>query len=548
MPVRYCIWAAMLLLSAPAAGGQEPSATSHGYTVFVGGTVVGREEVTVQVTADGITITGGGRLSGSLNIVTRRAEVRYGSDWTPEVFEIEATVDGGDTVLRTTFDGETAVTRGVDRGQQIEQTNATPAQVLILPNVFFGAWEALTRQLDGAVVGQDFPAFLGTGLQGSLRLDTEGTERIQIGTSTFSVRRYALSFTNQQGSNVVNVFADENGSLLRVNIPSRGLDVLREDLAASTARTFVYSNPGDEAVNIPAAGFNLGATLTRPASATDRVPAVILLAGAAADDRDGVVAGVPLLGQLAGALADAGFLAVRYDKRGNGQSGGRAESATLGDHAEDTRAVVRWLRDRSDIDGDRIAVLGHNEGAWTALLAGSRERRIAAVVTIASPSTTGAERVLEQQRHVLEQLNTPPTDLVAKVELQTRINQAVMTGRGWDDVPADMRKQADTPWFKSLLTFDPAEAIRGIRRPVLLVHGELDAEVPVSHVERLAEFARDGRPTSVTVVTIPDVNHLLLPAVTGDVSEYPSLGDRNVSVDVKTVINDWLAETFSAIR
>ena len=89
----------MLLLSAPAAGGQEPSPTSNGYTVFVGGTVVGREEVTVQVTADGITITGNGRLSGSLDIVMRRAEVRYRSDWTPEVFEIEATVNGGDTVL-----------------------------------------------------------------------------------------------------------------------------------------------------------------------------------------------------------------------------------------------------------------------------------------------------------------------------------------------------------------------------------------------------------------------------------------------------------------
>jgi hypothetical protein len=371
---------------------------------------------------------------------------------------------------------------------------------------------------------------------------------MQIGTSTFDVRRYALTFTNQQGSNVVNVYADENGSLLRVNIPSQSLDVLREDLAASTSRTLVYSNAGDEPVTIPAAGFNLGATLTRPASTADRVPAVILLSGSAADDRDGVVAGVPLIGQIAGALADAGFLAVRYDKRGNGQSGGRAESATISDHAEDTRAVVRWLADRPDIDRDRIALLGHDEGAWEALLAASRERRIAAVVTIASPSTKGDERVLEQQRHMLERLNTPPTDLVAKIALQTRINLAVMTGRGWDDVPADMRKLADTPWFRSVLTFDPAEAIRGIRRPVLLVHGELDAEVPVSHVDRLAEFARDGRPTSVTVATIPAVNHLLLPAVTGDVSEYPSLADRNVSVDVKTAINEWLAETFSAIR
>ena len=41
-----------------------------------------------------------------------------------------------------------------------------------------------------------------------------------------------------------------------------------------------------------------------------------------------------------------------------------------------------------------------------------------------------------------------------------------------------MRKQADTPWFQSFLTFDPAKTIRDVRQPMLLVHGELDKQVP----------------------------------------------------------------------
>lgn len=542
----------MLLLAVPTAARQQPSrqpaSTAHGYTVFVGGTVVGREDVTVQATADGFTITGKGRLSGSLDIVMRRVEVRYRADWTPEVFELEATVNGGDTVLQTTFSGQTAVTQGVDGGVRIAQTNVIPAQVLILPNVFFGSYEALTRRLAGAVPDREFPAFLGAGAQGVLRLTSAGTERMQIGTSTFNVRRYALSFTNPRGTSVLNLYADEHGSLLRVNIPAQGLDVRRDDLASATARTLVYSNAGDEAANIPAAGFNLGATLTRPATAVDRVPAVILLAAAADDDRDGVVSGVPILGQLAGALAEAGFLAVRYDKRGHGQSGGRAESATLGDHADDAVSVVRWLANRRDIDGDRIAVLGHDEGAWAALLAARRERRIAAIVTVASPATTGTERVLEQQRHVLEQMSAPPTDWVAKIELQARINAAVMTGRGWDDIPADVRKQADTPWFQSLLTFDPEKVIKDIRQPLLLVHGELDAEVPVSHLDRLAKLAKGSRSRSVAVVTVRGVNHLLLSAVTGEVDEYASLQDRTSSKDVTDAINEWLTKTFQSAR
>jgi alpha/beta superfamily hydrolase len=103
---------------------------------------------------------------------------------------------------------------------------------------------------------------------------------------------------------------------------------------------------------------------------------VIVLPGSGVGDRDGVVAGVATLGQLAGAIADAGFIAVRFDKRGYGQSGGRAESATLNDFAEDAISVMKWLSARKDVDPKRIAVAGHSEGAWVALLAASREKRL----------------------------------------------------------------------------------------------------------------------------------------------------------------------------
>jgi pimeloyl-ACP methyl ester carboxylesterase len=275
---------------------------------------------------------------------------------------------------------------------------------------------------------------------------------------------------------------------------------------------------------------------------------VILVGGAAAPDRDSVIAGVAVLGQLAGALADAGFVAVRYDKRGYGQSGGRSESATLSDYADDAVAVFRWLANRRDIDRDRIAIIGHNEGAWTALLAATRERDLAAVVTLASPATTGKERVVEQQRHVLERMQLAPADRVARIELQEKINAAVLTGKGWEEIPADMRKQADTPWFQSFLAFDPARVMRDIRQPLLIVHGELDAEVPASHMDRLAELAKTSRSRAVAVVGVRDVNHLLIPAVRGEIDEYATLKDQALSKDVTTAVTGWLTKTFQAVR
>ena len=171
------------------------------------------------------------------------------------------------------------------------------------------------------------------------------------------------------------------------------MDIVRADLASVTVRTHVHSNPGDEPVTIPsAAGFNIGATLTRPPKAAPgtRLPTVILLSGFSANDRDGYLAGIPVIGQLAGAIANAGFMAVRYDKRGCGQSGGRSESATLTDYADDVRTVMRWLSERKDVDPE-----AHRRSSATAtargwLLAASRERRFAAVATLGSPATTGA--------------------------------------------------------------------------------------------------------------------------------------------------------------
>lgn len=554
MPVRYCIWTLLLVFAVPTAAQQPPAPpVTSGYTIFLRGVPVGREDVTVTEDATGITLISKGRLSSPINLVTRRVEIRYRSDWTPEFLVVEASVNGGDTTLRTSFLDETALSEGVIGGQKISHTDVVTKQLFVLPDVFFGSYEAIARRLVTAEPGIEHRAFLAPRLpELSFQVSSITAERMQTGTSTFNVRRYVLLFTNPGnpgGVLVINLYADERGTLLRLNVPARAIDVVRDDLAASTARTLVYSNPSDEAVVIPSSGFNLGATVTRPSTAAVRKPAVILLGGSDTGDRDGAAAGIPILGQLAGALADAGFVAVRYDKRGYGQSGGRVESATLGDFADDAREVVRWLANRPDVDRNRIAVLGHSDGAWVALLAASRERRIAAVVSIAAPSSTGTELVLEQQRQTLDQLNASQPDRDVKIELQRRINAAVLTGRGWDALPADIRLQADTPWFQSLLAFDTARVIKNVRQPLLFVHGQLDHQVPVAHVDRIADLARkESDSKSVAVVSVRGVNHLLVPALTGEIAEYASLQDRTLSPDVTTAITAWLTKTFAAIR
>lgn len=548
----------MLFLALPASSvvAQGTTATpaapaAVGYTIFLRGVPIGHQDVTVRSDAQGLVISGQGQIAEPIDVITRRAELKYRPDQTAESLTVEARIGGVDIKLQTTFENGTAVSSGMEGTSPIATTDMVSPQSVLLPNVFFGSHAVLARRLAGAAPGTEFRAFLGPGpgAQVAFRLRSEVTEQMQFGTSTFDVHHYELVFDNAGTPLAVHLYADNVGTLVRVGVPAQYLDVVRDDIAGSISRTRVTSNPGDEAVIIPAPGFNLGATITRPAAAAGRLPAVVLIGGVESDDRDGTAFGVPILANLAAGISQAGFLAVRYDKRGYGQSGGRRESATISDLSDDLRAIVKWLSDRKDVDSKRIVVLGHGEGAWLALLAASRDRRIGGVISVDAPSTTGAELALEQQQHALDRLKATPAERQQKIDLQKKIQAAVLSGKGWEDVPPDLRKQADTPWTQSVLSFDPARVIEDVRQPMLFLHAELDRQIPVTHVERLVDLARkESKSKSVEVVTIRGVNHLLVPAVTGEPDEYSSLGELNVSKDVTGAIQAWLTKTFPAPR
>jgi pimeloyl-ACP methyl ester carboxylesterase len=527
---------------------QAPAADARAYLVFFRGSPIGREDINVRTEAGEFVISGTGRLSPPLDIVTKRAEVRYGADWSPRSMDFEGVANLREQVVKISFANGEATVEATVAGKPMSKVDKVSPQTLVLPNGFFGFHEALAQRLATVTPPAELPAYIAPQVEIRIKVKSVASERVQTGARTFEVRRYALAFANPGGDLDFQLTADALGRLIRITIPAQALDVVRDDVAASTSRTQIHANPGDEPVSIPGSGFNIAATITKPKAATERYPAVVLLSGAAAGDRDGVTAGVPIVGQIAGALADAGYLAVRHDKRGFGQTGGRAESATLADFAEDTRAVVRYLDKREDVDPKRIVVLGHAEGAWVALLTASREDKVAGVISISAPAVTGAELVLEQQRHALAQMNLPDAERQAKIDLQKKIQAAVLSGKGWEGIPPEVRKQADTLWFHSLLTFDPARVIKDVDQPILILHPELDRPVPVAHADKLAELAKKSDSKSVEVITVRGVNHLLVPAATGEASEYGSLADRNVSRDVTKAITDWLVKTLAAIR
>ena len=517
------------------------------FLVFFRSQPVGREEVAVSRAGDGWVVRGVSLLGPPIDITTRVAEINYDAQWRPRSLIVDGIVRGQDVMLKTTFDGATASNVLAVQGAPQSKVDPVSADPIVLPNTFLGSYAALAVRLQGKTAGAELRGYIAPQAEVTIRVTGAAAEGISTPKGLIQATHYTLTFNNPPptGDLVVNLWADAEGRLLRLNIPAQQLEMAREDIASAASRTSAFSNPGDETVTIPSIGFNLAATITKAKTAT-RLPAVVLIAGSGMADRDESVAGIPVFGHLSRDLAAAGFLVVRYDKRGVGQSGGRAESATIADYAEDARQILLWLEKRPDVDKDRIALVGYSEGALAAMLTAGRERgKVRALALLAGPSTSGNDLVLEQQKYLLSRLPIDDAQRAERQALQEKINTAVIKGTGWADIPASARRAADTPWFYSFLTFDPAKAMSETRQPVLIVQGELDGQMRPHHADKLAEFARarKGAKVAVEVVKVPGVNHLLVPAKTGDVAEYPSLGpDAAVSSQVTAALASFLTK------
>jgi uncharacterized protein len=531
---------------------QIPSTTTFTFLVFFRSSPIGNEQVSVEKGANGWSITGSGRIGAPFDLITRQLRARYDADWKPLELTLDATLRGQAATIHTVVNGTTAQTESTPLGAApVSKSDPIDARAVLLPNPFVAPYAALAARLQTAEPGSKISIYLPG--QGSFDVEVGGstTEHIMTLDRTIAARRTHSTFNLPNVPPLdIEIWSDEQARLLRVSIPAQSIEFAREDVASVSSRLVTMSRPNDEEIRIPANGFSLAGTLSKPANPSGKLPAVVLVSGSDPTDRDENVFGIPIFGQIADALADAGFIVLRYDKRGVGQSGGRTEAARLEHFAEDARAAVKALSERKDVDRKRLAVVGHSEGGWVALMT-AKDKNVAAVGLVATAAVSGRELNLYQVTHGLERSTRSEAERQATVDLQKQIQQAVVTGLGWEriNVPESVRHQADTPYFQSFLTLDPAKLMKDVSQPVLIVEGERDTQVPPANAEKLETLAKARKKAApVKVVKIAAVNHLLVPANTGEVDEYQRLTDRHVSPAVTTELINWLRQTFQAVH
>ena len=199
---------------------------------------------------------------------------------------------------------------------------------------------------------------------------------------------------------------------------------------------------------------------------------------------------------------------------------------------------MQTLRRRPNVDGNRLGIIGYGEGAAVALLAARREDRIRAVALVAAPAVGGHALTLEQQESLLDRLHVPLEERAAKIALQKRVLDATESGEGWDKIPFELRRQADSVTFRSWLRFDPGPVIQRLEQPLLILHGALDEEINPTHADRLETLAQARRnvpPAHSRKVVLPGVTHQLAHTESGEAG-------ARVAAEPVDALATWLGE------
>ena len=313
-------------------------------------------------------------------------------------------------------------------------------------------------------------------------------------------------------------------------------------------------------VQIPSEpGVILAATLYLPAAhSKGPYPLAVLIGGRGPNGRGG-------FSEIIKRLAADGIASLEYDKRGTGQSTGTYEEDAYR-LAADAAAAVAAMRRRSDIVGNRIALIGHSQGGVVAPAVAAADPKIAAVVTLAGNVGEGLSYV---RKGIYRQMMTMiPADREAlgsaAVDAVMALLQARVDGRDGETIarlranvldrfeaagfPRPQAEQAlamiDVPdaWKASKLR--SASDLKALHIPVLAIFGTKD---PMALNDAPAARAALASNRRARVVILDGLGHSFQEgAVTGAPDEVSKLGPYLGSPRLAILVGDWLRDTLSS--
>ena len=165
------------------------------------------------------------------------------------------------------------------------------------------------------------------------------------------------------------------------------------------------------------------------------------------------------------ALAEAGVASLRVDFRGSGESDGEFEDMTCLTEISDARAALTHLAGRDEVDAERLGILGLSMGGFVtaSVLAGDDRPKSAVLWSAVCDFPSLIAKMVAEGGH-----------------------DALPDGR------LDFAGDLVGPGFAQALgAAKPLDGVGGFAGPLLIIHGDADEAVPVSHAHDYYEAAKD---------------------------------------------------------
>lgn len=317
-----------------------------------------------------------------------------------------------------------------------------------------------------------------------------------------------------------------------------------------------------------------GATITRP-EGNGPYPALLLLTGSGPQNRDEELFGHKPFAVMADYLTRRGYLVLRADDRGVGQTTGDGKTATSKDFADDAMAGLNYLKTLPEADKGKLGLLGHSEGGMLAQMVAAQRNDIAFVILLAAPGEKIIDLMMHQNEAVLQSagvaneniqsylalykplalaLSSPLTDTASKKAatvivdnwLKQTPKEAVLATTGIRDEKSkeafinEFRKSVSTPWFRYFLRYDPDRYVRKLNAKVLALNGDRDIQVVAKqNLAALKASLQKSHAKKFDVVELKGLNHLFQHCNKCTVTEYGQL-EETFAPEALEAIGSWL--------
>ena len=332
-------------------------------------------------------------------------------------------------------------------------------------------------------------------------------------------------------------------------------------------KPYPYHSEEISFTNPKANNITLSGTLTWPKD-VGNPPVAVLISGTGEQNRDGEIFNHRPFLVMSDYLTRNGIAVLRYDDRGVAESEGTLRGTTTNDLSTDVEAAVAYLKTRTDINPQKIGLIGHSEGGLIAPIVASRDKSIAFIVSLAGTAADGLTLLLTQERRQATLRGVSSEEINFNERILKRAFTIVTTEDDYSkieelvqkDLTLFRKENTNSPYITSLtdhvisgharaasnpkniyfLKTSPKEFWTKVTCPILAMNGDKDSQVSSKiHLAAIKEAIEEGGNLETTIKELKGLNHLFQTAKTGSKDEYEQI-EETFSPKALLMVKDWV--------